>query len=229
MKKAFSMIELIVAMLILAFVFSVVPMILATTFSNTKTMLNQDKAIKLGELYSVLKLLPYQGAQNSNDVYNTNPNFTFESQNRSANLKLADEFLGDSDKFLIKPSNNKQKNYVGQNLKESGTEYIFQTGYGKEVIFELNSHSNSGSANKWDLSINNYTATTLGSNVTTTNMIIFNHGDSETNGVSVTSYFANTGRKNSHFYNELLPFTDNGSSIATIYEQQLKSLGVVIK
>lgn len=227
MKKAFSMIELIVAMLILAFVFSVVPMILATTFSNTKTMLNQDKAIKLGELYSVLKLLPYQGAQNSNDVYNTNPNFTLESQNRSANLKLADEFLGDSDKFLIKPSNNKQKNYVGQNLKESGTEYIFQTGYGKEVIFELNSHSNSGSANKWDLSINN--GTTLGNNVTISNMIIFNHGDSETNGVSVTSYFANTGRKNSHFYNELLPFTDNGSSIATIYEQQLKSLGVVIK
>lgn len=224
MKKAFSMIELIVAMLILAFVFATVPMILSTTFDNTKTIINQDKTVKLQELYSILNMLPY-GKETAINEVNAPNGFLFSSQDRVNNPKMANEMLGESDKFVMKTSSNVLVNdYIGKDYKTNigDTRLTFNNGE-KPMTLNLNSYSSRSDVGKWVVEIKQTDVVT--NTMKSLSLIMRNNEDVKNeNEIKMISYFSNIGRKKSNFYNESLPFDDKGSVIRDIYKMQLDSL-----
>lgn len=224
MKKAFSMIELIVAMLILAFVFATVPMILSTTFDNTKTIINQDKTVKLQELYSILNMLPY-GDKTAVDEVNASAGFLFASQDRTKNPNVANEMLGESDKFVLKTSGGAMvSDYIGKSYKTTAgaTHLAFHNGE-KPMTLNLNSYSSRSDIGKWVAEIKQ--TDSVANTIKSLSLVMRNNEDTKgENEIKMISYFSNIGRKKSNFYNESLPFDDKGSVIKDIYKMQLDSL-----
>lgn len=233
MKKAFSMIELIVSMLILAFVFAAVSMIVKSTSNSTKEILTQDRSIKLQELFAVLNTLPYGSAINQDEVYSKTIPYKFEAQDRAVNQEFANEMLGNSDKYIIKASNSNldSRNYINLNPNNELTineVYNFYNGE-RNIKFTPNSFSSSlqedGKAKiKW-----NAKATTVSNlndgNIALLKLTIFSPSNPD-NETILYSYFSNTGRKESGFYIEKLPFNDEGDIAKDNYIKEINDANI---